>query len=85
MDILPQNGEQCSCAEGRYTAKTGELVAVSIHAHSCEYVRFRNSLIPEAAAIADRLVSRDDRGRRRWVQLFVRHLERLMREPSAGG
>jgi hypothetical protein len=90
MSSIRENGNgrqgqgSCSCSEGRCeNRKSGEPLS-TIHAHSCEYVRHRNSLIPSAAAFADRKVSADERGAKAWSKAFSGRMEKLMRSQEAG-
>ena len=68
-NLIPDNGETCDCAESKYKNKLGEIVPTGLHAHCCEYVKLKNSLIPAAEAFADRAVATDSKDRR-WARFF---------------
>ena len=82
-----QNGDSagaerfCECPE---TLVNGERIAVS-RFHSCEYVRARSALVPQAVAVADARVvihpASEDQGRSqaRWVKCFAVDMEKLSR------
>jgi len=78
MDILPQNGENCTCAEGKFENKDGETVPTGLAAHDCEYVR------PQAESFANSKVP-EDPGGRLWSRAFSRQMEKLMHESENGG
>lgn len=70
----------CSCAEGKIDYdNNGGVRRTELHVHNCDYVDWRNSLIPEAERLADKRCSRvNEYGR--WSLEFHHIMNHLVRE-----
>ena len=70
----------CSCAEGKIVYRNGEPVQqIALYAHDCDYVAWRNSLIPEAERLADKACSRI-REYGKWSVEFHHIMNQLVRD-----
>jgi len=69
----------CSCAEGKIEYRNGQPVLRNdLHVHNCDYIDWRNSLIPRAEKLADEVYSRvKEYGK--WSLEFHRVMGRLVK------
>lgn len=84
---VPTNGaaEECKCAETQYTKiENGNIVTKRVvpRNHSCEYVRKRNELIPEAASLA---TAEEAKYGKHWSAEFSRIMNELVRDKMQRG
>jgi hypothetical protein len=85
MEILAQDdGNSCSCSEGKYTDKSGQVVPTNLNAHSCQYIALRNSLLPRAESFANSKVP-EDPGGRLWSRAFNQRMKKLMEQANGNG
>ena len=68
----------CTCSEMRYKNERGDIVTVPPNRyHSCQYVKDRNALSPEAVKIANAAVGRDGRDNPRWSAEYMKAMQSL--------
>jgi hypothetical protein len=71
---------RCSCNEGKIEYRNGQPVLRNeLYAHNCDYIDWRNSLIPRAERLADELYSRV-REYGKWSVEFHHRMNKLVKD-----